>query len=148
VSNPAVQEAFARDLASVARAVRAHPRVDPHRSASVGFCFGGAMSARLATVDPELRAAVVFYGQHPPLGDVPRIRAAVLGLYGGEDRGITDQVPAFAEAMARAGRSFESHVYPGARHAFFNDTRPMYDRAAAEDAWTRLLAFYREHLGE
>jgi carboxymethylenebutenolidase len=147
ISGPAVQAGFARDLLAVARAVRTHPRVDPHRTGAVGFCFGGAMSARLATVDPELRAAVIFYGQNPPIEDVPRIRAAVLGLYGGEDHGITDQVPALADAMSRAGRTFESHVYPGARHAFFNDTRPMYDRAAAQDAWSRVLAFYRKHLG-
>lgn len=147
VARPDVQAGFARDLLGAARHLRSLSGVDPLRTGSVGFCFGGAMSARLATVDPELRAAVVFYGQNPPLEDVPRIRGAVLGLYGGEDPGITGQVPQLAEAMTRAGKSFRSVVYPGARHAFFNDTRPMYQREAAEDAWAKVLTFFRENLG-
>jgi len=148
ISSPPVQEGFARDLLAVAAVARARAEVDPDRVGSIGFCFGGAMSARFATVDPALKAAVIFYGQNPPLDQVPAIRASVLGLYGGEDHGITDTVPALAEAMARAGRSFESHTYPGAKHAFFNDTRASnYDAAAAQDAWQRVLAFFDRTLG-
>jgi carboxymethylenebutenolidase len=147
VSSPQAQAAFAQDLKAVARYLRSRPEVAVDRTGSVGFCFGGAMSARLATVDPALRAAVIFYGQNPPLPDVPRIRAAMLGLYGEEDPGITTQVPQLAEAMANAGLSFASHVYPGAKHAFFNDRRPNYQKEAATDAWKRVLAFFGEHLG-
>ncbi len=144
VSNPTTQAGFAQDLGGVTRFLREHPAVDPERIASVGFCFGGAMSGRLATVDPRLRAAVIFYGQNPPLDQVPRIRAHLLGLYGGEDPGITSKVPELAAAVRAAGGSFESHVYPGARHAFFNDTRPTnYHRESAEDAWPRVLGFLR-----
>jgi carboxymethylenebutenolidase len=144
VSNPATQAGFAEDLARVTGHLRTHPSVDPDRIASVGFCFGGAMSGQLATVDPRLRAAVIFYGQNPPLELVPKIRAHVLGLYGGEDPGITSKVPELAAAMKAAGGSFESHVYAGARHAFFNDTRPSnYHRESAEDAWPRVLGFLR-----
>jgi len=147
VSNPATQEGFALELRAVAEDLRHRPEVDPARIGSVGFCFGGAMSGRLATVDPLLAAAVIFYGQNPPLADVPRIRARVLGLYGAEDPGITATVPELADAMAKAGVPFASHVYPGARHAFFNDTRPNYDRASAEDAWQRVLTFFSVALG-
>jgi carboxymethylenebutenolidase len=148
ISSPSVQAGFAEDLRAVTRYLATLPEVDPHRIGSVGFCFGGAMSARLATVDPDLRAAVIFYGQNPPLADVPRIRAKVLGLYGGEDPGITSTVPELAEAMQRAGQEFAYHVYPGAKHAFFNDTRPSnYHRASAEDAWPRVLAFFASALG-
>ncbi len=147
VSQPTVQEGFARDLVAVARHLRQRPDVDARRTGSVGFCFGGAMSARLATVDPDLRAAVIFYGQNPPLDAVAQIRAAVLGLYGAEDHGITDTVPQLVEAMKRDGKSFHHHVYPGARHAFFNDTRPtMYHAESAKDAWQQVLAFFRENL--
>jgi carboxymethylenebutenolidase len=146
VSSPPVQAGFAQDLLAVTRSLAGLPEVDPHRIGSVGFCFGGAMSARLATVDPELRAAVIFYGQNPPLEDVTKIRAAVLGLYGGEDPGITGTVPTFEAAMRGAGKSFEHHVYPGARHAFFNDTRPNYDEESAKDAWPRVLRFFDAHL--
>jgi len=147
VSTPVVQEGFARDLLAVAENLRARPDVDPDRVASVGFCFGGAMAGRLSTVDPSLRAAVIFYGQNPPLDAVPRIRARVLGLYGAEDPGITQTVPALAAAMSAAGKSFEFHVYPGARHAFFNDTRPTYHAESATDAWDRVVRFFSESLG-
>lgn len=148
ISQPNVQAGFARDLLAVARYVRALPEVDPRQVASVGFCFGGAMSARLATEDPELRAAVVFYGQNPPAGAIPKIRARMLGLYGGEDPGITQTVPGFAEEMKTAGKSFEFHVYPGAKHAFFNDTRPQYQRESALDAWDRVTRFLATSLGQ
>ncbi len=147
VSNPTVQAGFAEDLLAVARYLRSLPNVDPERVGSVGFCFGGAMSARLATVDPDLRAAVIFYGQNPPLEEVPRIRAALLGLYGGEDPGITGTVPMLAEAMTRAGQPFSYHVYPGAKHGFFNDSRPNYHGPSAEDAWKRVVAFFATSLG-
>lgn len=146
IGQPPVQEGFARDLYEVAQYLRTLPEVDPRRIASVGFCFGGAMSARLATVDPDLRAAVIFYGQNPPLDAVPRIGAQVLGLYGSEDPGITQTVPAFAQAMASAGKRFEYHVYPGAKHAFFNDTRPNFHRESATDAWERVVRFLGESL--
>jgi len=146
VSSPSAQQGFALDLLAAARHLRTFPGVDAGRTASVGFCFGGAMSGRLATVDPDLRAAVIFYGQNPPLEDVPRIRASILGLYGAEDPGITGQVPLLAEAMRASGRPFRSHVYPGAKHAFFNDTRPNYHAESANDAWGRVLTFLRENL--
>ncbi|MGA8543500.1 MAG: dienelactone hydrolase family protein [Thermoplasmata archaeon] len=146
VSNPAVQAGFAKDLLGAATHLRGRPEVAPARVGSVGFCFGGAMSARLATVDPDLRAAVIFYGQNPPAEDIPRIRASVLGLYGGEDPGITGTIPGFAEAMKAAGKKFDYHVYPGAKHAFFNDTRPNYHRESATDAWDRVLRFYAANL--
>lgn len=147
IGRPDVQEGFARDLLGVAAYLRSLPSVDPERVGSVGFCFGGAMSGRLATVDPALRAAVIFYGQNPPLTAVPGIRARVLGLYGAEDPGITATVPELAAAMDAAGKSFEYHVYPGAKHAFFNDTRPNYRAESAADAWARVRAFLEAALG-
>ncbi len=147
ISTPPVQASFAQDLKAVTRYLATLPEVAADRIGSVGFCFGGAMSGRLATVDPDLRAAVIFYGQNPPLADVPRIRARVLGLYGNEDPGITSTVPELAEAMRQAGNRFDYHVYPGAKHAFFNDTRPNYHKESAEDAWNRVTRFFAETLG-
>jgi len=147
ISSPTAHASFALDLLAVSRYLRSLPEVDPGRVGSVGFCFGGAMSARLATVDSELRAAVIFYGQNPPLEDVPKIQARILGLYGSEDPGITGTVPDFAAAMKRAGKQFDSHVYSGAKHAFFNDTRPNYHEASAQDAWARVSTFFADTLG-
>lgn len=147
VTSPPQQEIFARDLLAVANYLRTLPEVDPARIGSVGFCFGGAMSVRLATVDPDLRACIIFYGQNPPLDAVPGIRASVLGLYGGEDHGITDTVPLLDESMRKAGHHFEYHVYPGARHAFFNDTRSQtHHPESAQDAWKRVLTFFNQEL--
>ncbi len=147
IQSPEMLASFAKDLYAVARYLGSLPEVDPRRIGSVGFCFGGGMSGRLATVDPELRAAVIFYGQNPPLPDIPKIHAAVLGLYGGEDPGITGTVPDLDAAMRTAGKQFEYHVYPGAKHAFFNDTRASnYHSASAADAWPRVLTFFDTHL--
>jgi carboxymethylenebutenolidase len=118
------------------------------RVASVGFCFGGALSALLACAEPELDAAVVFYGVSPAPEAVAGLSCPVLGFYGSEDPHVTGTVPAFAEAVRAAGKQFEWHVYHGAGHAFFNDTRRAYDVAAARQAWARTLTFLAEHLGE
>ena len=148
VMSPDQHQQFAEDLRGVARYLRNRAEVDPTRVAAVGFCMGGGLVALLATRDPDLRAGVVFYGSNPPLERVPDIRASILGLYGGEDHRITDTVPLFEEAMRKAGRRFERHIYPGAPHAFFNDSRPqVYRKEAAEDAWTRVLAFLGRELG-
>ncbi len=113
---------------------------------SVGFCMGGGLSALLACHDPDLAAAVVFYGAAPPSELLPNVRCPVLGHYGELDKRITDAVPAFAEAMRRAGKSYEPHVYPGAPHAFFNDGRPSYHARAAREAFVRTLELFRDAL--
>lgn len=93
-----------------------------------------------------MRAAVIFYGNNPPFERIPDIEARVLGIYGGEDHRITDAAPELEAAMKQAGKGFEYHVYPGAPHAFFNDTRPNYREDAARDAWRRVLEFFGETL--
>ncbi|MHB8605689.1 MAG: dienelactone hydrolase family protein [Thermoplasmatota archaeon] len=123
------------------------PFVNGQRVAAVGFCYGGGLSARLASSGAPLAACVFFYGDHPPLDEVTNIRCPVLGLYGGEDPRITNEVPKFEAAMKTAGKRFEHHTYPGAPHAFFADPRPTFRPDAAADAWNRVLAFFGETLG-
>ena len=113
---------------------------------SVGFCWGGARSFNLALNNDKLRAAVVFYGSAPPLDELKNIGAPVLGLYGATDERITSQVPAVAAAMEAANKPYETKIYEGAGHAFFNDTGERYDAQAAADAWPRAVAFLRENL--
>ena len=138
---------FAEDLLGAVEYLKSRPEVDGDRIASIGFCMGGAVSGYLATLSPDLRAAVIFYGQNPPLEHLPDIQARVLGIYGGEDHRITDTVPELEEAMREAGKSFENHIYPGAPNAFFNDARHNYREEAARDAWRRVLEFFDETLG-
>ena len=116
------------------------------KQAAVGFCLGGGLSARLAAADPQLSAAVIFYGTSPGDELVPQINAALLGLYGELDPRINNTISAFAAAAERHGKRFEHHIYPGAQHAFFNENRPSYNVAATRDATVRVLAFLQKHL--
>jgi carboxymethylenebutenolidase len=110
------------------------------------FWHPTGLSGQLAASGAGLAAAACFYGMPPGRAEAERISCPLLGLYGGEDERITSQVPAFAETMRDLGKPFEHHVYEGAPHAFFNDTRPSYRVAAARDAWARTLAFFAQHV--
>ena len=134
-------------LAGVSYLRREQPASRGEGVASVGFCMGGALSALLACRDPELRGAAIFYGSAPPEDLLPRIQCPLIGFYGALDARITEAAGPFAEALRRAGKSFESHVYEGAHHAFFNDTRASYHIGAARDSFSRLLAFLVRTLG-
>jgi carboxymethylenebutenolidase len=116
------------------------------RVGSVGFCMGGGLSALLASADPELAGAVIFYGMAPAEEKVATIACPVLGFYGALDQRVNAGLAGLIEAMRRHGRTFEHHVYEGAGHAFFNDTRRPYDVRAARDAFTRTVAFFRDRL--
>lgn len=113
---------------------------------AVGFCMGGALALRHACTQPQLGAAVVFYGMTPPAELLPGLRAPVLGLYAEKDPHINAGVPALADALRQQGQHFEHHVYPGTLHAFFNDTRGNYHTDASRDAWARTLSFLATHL--
>jgi carboxymethylenebutenolidase len=122
------------------------PIVQRDRLGMVGFCFGGGMTWLTATKSPDLKAAVPFYGPNPPLEAVPNIKAAVLGLYGGDDQRIDAGIPAIEEAMKKNNKVFEKMIYPGAGHAFHNDTGRAYNPTAAEDAWKRTLEWFAKYL--
>ncbi|WP_067622983.1 dienelactone hydrolase family protein [Alicyclobacillus acidiphilus] len=109
---------------------------------SVGFCLGGALSARLASDDAQLAGAAIFYGRAPTEEQMKQIQCPVRGYYGALDHNITDKVPAFAEMMKQLGKDFAYRVYEGAPHAFFNDTRASYHAAAARSAFAEVLTFF------
>jgi carboxymethylenebutenolidase len=113
----------------------------------VGFCWGGAMANKLAVNVPDLKAAVAFYGRQPDAADVPKIKAAVQLHYGGLDQGVNAGIPAYEEALKKAGVHYELYIYENANHAFHNDTAPTrYNKEAAELAWQRTINFFGEHL--
>jgi len=118
-----------------------HDRVIRGRLGSTGFCWGGLRSFVLAAESQLLRAAVVFYGSAPPADTLAQVQCPVLGLYGETDERITSQVPEVAEEMKRHDKHFEYKIYPGAGHAFFNDTGGRYNPDAAKDAWRRTIEF-------
>jgi carboxymethylenebutenolidase len=139
-------EQFVADFRSGWEYLQTQPLADTARTGMVGFCFGGGVTWQMATHMPELRAAVPFYGPHPPVEEVPNIQAAVLAIYGGLDTRINSGLPPIEAAMQANGKVFEPVVYEGADHAFHNDTGGRYVPAAAQDAWAKTLAWFGEYL--
>ena len=112
----------------------------------VGFCYGGGMANWLATQMPDLAAAVPFYGGQAPVADVPRIKAPLQLHYAGVDERINTGWPPYEAALKAAGVRHEAFFYEGTQHGFHNDTTPRFDRAAAQLAWQRTMAFFETHL--
>ena len=89
------------------------------RLGSVGFCWGGGASFAYAIDQPELNAAVVYYGTSPAEdADYGQVNAPVLGLYGGNDERVNSTISRAEEAMAGGGKSYEPIVLDGAGHGF------------------------------
>ncbi|MBV8965355.1 MAG: dienelactone hydrolase family protein [Mycobacteriaceae bacterium] len=123
-------------------------RVGDKKVAVVGFCFGGGMVWQLlASGEPQLSAAVPFYGPLPDNPDFSGSKAAVLAIYGALDNRVTSTKDAAVAALNRAGLVNNVIVEPNADHAFFNDTGPRYNPAAAADAWTKVLDWLGRYVG-
>ncbi len=116
----------------------------------VGYCWGGGMSFLYATEQPNLRAAVVFYGVSPATEALARIRAPVLGLYGGDDARVDATIPPAQEEMKRLGKRYEAELYDGAGHAFLRqqDGRSGANLRAAQKAWPRAVQFLKQAMGD
>ncbi len=112
----------------------------------MGFCWGGGMANQMAVNSPDLLAAVPFYGRQAAAEDVPKIKAALLCHYAGQDARINAGIPAFEEALKKASVEYKIHIYEGVGHAFHNDTGSRYNKEAAELAFERTIAFFKEKL--
>lgn len=113
----------------------------------VGFCMGGRLVLMTALANNNLAVAVPFYGSPLTPAEAANVKAPVLGLYGASDSGIpVADIQAMAEALTAAGIDNEMQIYPGAPHAFFNDTRQSYRPEAAADAWQRMLTWFEKYL--
>ena len=147
------------DVAAAVDFVAARPEVDGGRVGITGFCMGGQYALMAACTVPRLAACVSWYGMlryaetdavkpADALTLASDLQCPYLGLFGADDALIpAADVEALRDILARHGKTFEMRVYPGAGHAFFNDTRPdAYRPEAAADAWPRTLAFLRRHL--
>ncbi|MGP1275418.1 MAG: dienelactone hydrolase family protein [Caulobacterales bacterium] len=126
--------------------LRTHPQGNG-RTGIIGFCWGGSMVNRVAVADAQLDAGSMFYGSAPDASGASAIEARLLLNYGELDERINAGMPAWTEALEAAGVDFQSFVYPGTQHAFFNDTSPArYDADAAALAWQRTLTLFRDAL--
>ena len=118
------------------------------RFAITGYCMGGTFALRAACEIPELKAAAPFYGDIPEESVLAKLRAPTLFIAGARDAWINpEKVNTLKEIAAKYNLPLEVVSYD-ADHAFFNDTRPqVYNAEAAADAWRRVLAHFRKHLG-
>ncbi len=113
----------------------------------VGFCFGGYISNMLAATIPDvIDAAVPFYGTPAKEPVVQNIQGPLLLQFAELDKRVNATWPAY-EALLKANKiDYQAFVYPGVNHGFHNDSTGRYNEAAAELAWSRTLAFFKEHL--
>jgi carboxymethylenebutenolidase len=120
----------------------------------VGFCWGGARSFGYAAAQPNLNAAVVYYGDAPGSADstqestLANVKAPVLGLYAGNDARINATLPATEAAMKKLGKSYELHTYEGAGHGFMfgQGGAGGANLKAAQESWPVVVQFFRKHL--
>jgi carboxymethylenebutenolidase len=147
------------DLAGAVEFLAARPDVKPGSIGVTGFCLGGQYALMAACTVPRLAACVSWYGMlryaeiderkpRSPLELAPNLFCPYLGLFGAEDGLIPPaDVEELRGILTAAGKTFDIRVYPGAGHAFFNDTRPdAYRPDAAADGWRRAVEFLRTHL--
>ncbi len=152
------------DVGTTLNWLETQPFVDKKRLAITGYCWGGAVVWMAVDKYPALKAGIAWYGRLSPpapgqfMSDDKRkwplqlageLHTPVLGLYGGLDKGIPPaDIEAMRAALKAAGQTEDQLiVYPDAQHGFHADYRSSYNKAAAEDGWTRLLAFLKaEHV--
>jgi carboxymethylenebutenolidase len=114
----------------------------------IGFCWGGGISFSYATQQPDLDAAVAFYGTSPATDALARVQAPVLGLYGGADARVNATIPGAEAEMKRLGKRYEYEIFDGAGHGFLRQQAGQAgaNLAATEKAWTRMVAFLKQSL--
>jgi carboxymethylenebutenolidase len=143
------------DTAATLKWLKAQPFADMKRLGVTGFCWGGGKTWLAVERFPEFKAGVAWYGplaknaypQTAPIELAKDLHAPVLGLYGGQDKGIPQaDVEAMRAALKAAGKTgSEIIVYPNAQHGFLADYRPSYNAADAADAWAKMLAFFKKN---
>lgn len=137
-----------RRLGAAARYGMSLPSAQQHYGI-VGFCWGGSVSfAHAIAGTPELGAAVVYYGTPPEAGQLPKVHAPVLGLYGGKDARVSSTVPATDSAMKSLDKTYEHFVFDGAGHGFLRaqDGQDGANVAAANQAWPKTVAWFAKYL--
>jgi carboxymethylenebutenolidase len=135
-----------QDMVNSARYLKAH-ELSNGKLGATGFCWGGGITNFLAvTFGSDLQAGVPFYGAAPPSGDVEKIQAPMLIQLAENDERINAMWPDYEAALKAHGVTYQMHSYPGTQHGFHNNSTPRYHEAAAELAWERTIAFFKQHL--
>jgi len=139
------RDEMVEDFAAAVEFVAGHPDCTG-KVGSVGFCFGGGMSMRMAVRIPTLAAAVAYYGRHPDPTEVTLIKAPLMLHHGELDERVNASWPDFEKALQAANANYVNYEYADANHGFHNDTTPRYDQAAARLSWKRTTEFFTRHL--
>jgi carboxymethylenebutenolidase len=143
------EDRASRDLLAASSYLRSQKNVDPKRVGSIGWCMGGGYSLNLAVSDPNLKAAVINYG-HLATDDatLKKINASILGIFGGQDRGISvADVNKFEAQLKALGKTAEIHIFPDAGHGFENPNNKQGYRADdAAQAWKLTVDFLARNL--
>jgi carboxymethylenebutenolidase len=138
-----------RDLLAATAFLASQKNVDAKRIGSIGWCMGGGYSLNLAIADPKLKAAIINYG-HLASDDatLKKIDAAILGIFGGQDKGIPPaDVKKFEAQMKALGKTADIHIFPDAGHAFENpNNKAGYRADDAAEAWKLTMAFLAKYL--
>ncbi len=137
-----------REIAGAGDWLLARPECSSQKFGIVGFCMGGALVQYEATKNAKVGAAASFYGGFKKVPTQwENLGAPLLLIYGENDKGVpAEQGRELAKKLKEMGKDVELVIYPNADHAFFNDTRPVYNPEAAQDAWRRTLELFRRHL--
>ena len=139
-------EQTTKNFVAAVKYLKTHPDSNG-KVGCTGFCWGGGVTNQVAVNCPGLDAAVPYYGRQPSAEDVAKIEAPLMAHYGGNDERINAGIPAFEEALKKNNKEYQFFIYPGAEHAFNNDTNPgRYHEEAAKLAWSRTVAFFKEKL--
>lgn len=140
------QAKLRQDMVNSARFVRSH-NLSNGKLGAMGFCWGGATTNFLAvTMGDELNAAAPYYGRAPEIDAVSNIGAAISAHYAEEDPKVNATRPDYEAALKANNVQYEMHSYPGTRHGFHNNSTPRFNEKAADLAWQRTIAFFKEHL--
>jgi carboxymethylenebutenolidase len=140
------QAKLRQDMVNSARYLKSH-ELSNGKLGAVGFCWGGGMVNNLAVaLGEDLDAGVPFYGAAAAVAEVPKIKAPLLIQYASTDERINAMWPEFEAALKNAGVSYQMHMYEGTNHGFHNNSTPRYNEAAANLAWERTVAFFKQHL--
>jgi carboxymethylenebutenolidase len=140
-----------RDLHAAFEFLQSQSSVKKDRIASIGWCMGGGFSLDMALQEPTLKADVINYGHLATDADsLKKINAAILGSFGGKDRGISpDDVKKFEQTLKQLGKNVNIVIYPDAGHAFENpNNKDGYRPDDAADAWKRTVKFLADTLGK
>jgi carboxymethylenebutenolidase len=135
-----------QDMVNSALYIKKH-ELSTGKLGATGFCWGGGMVNNLAVaIGADLNAGVPFYGAAPATADVPKIKAPLMIQYAATDERINAMWAEYEAALKAAKVSYEMHIYDGTQHGFHNNSTPRYSEQAADLAWERTIAFFKQHL--